>query len=263
MVSHSILQADLFLVDHASFQFKGDGHCFSREAGASNGDINRGFGILIGDFMVAGGAILFCIGIIDILYSEKHRRIPVKETVARLKEVCTQEGVQVEDAALEMICAEVGHVQIANYNAPGQIVISGAKANLERALVLAKERGAKRALPLAVSIAAHSELMRRAAERLQRAVMATPMQTPTIPVISNVTARPLTSVDEIRHDLVTQLTSSVQWVKSIEYMASQSITHFVELGAKDVLTGLNKRIVPNATTMAVGDKTSLDKFQLG
>ncbi|HEY6040582.1 MAG TPA: malonyl CoA-acyl carrier protein transacylase, partial [Anaerolineae bacterium] len=89
---------------------------------------------------------------------------------------------------------------------------------------------------------------------------AAPMRLPGVPVISNVTARPLTSIEEIRGDLVTQLTAPVQWVKSVEYIAARDVTLFIELGAKDVLTGLNKRIAPQAMAMAIGDKVTLEAF---
>lgn len=206
--------------------------------------------------LVAAGALEF----VDAVKLVRERGAAMKQA-GSLHSGAMAAILGMDDKPLEAICAEIGNVQIANYNAPGQIVISGEKTSLERALTLAKERGAKRALPLAVSIAAHSELMRPAAERLRDAVMTTPLRAPNIPVISNVTARPLTSVDEIRFDLVAQLTASVQWVKSVELMAAQGVTKFIEMGPKDVLAGLNKRIVPNVTTVSVGDKMSVEAFE--
>jgi [acyl-carrier-protein] S-malonyltransferase len=167
--------------------------------------------------------------------------------------------IGMDDAALEAVCAEAG-AEIANYNSPGQIVISGSQDALARATALAKERGARRVLPLAVSIAAHSRLMEPAARAFERAVAQTPMRAPKVPVISNVTARPLNGVDEIRHELVAQLTSSVQWVKSIEYIVAQGTTHFVELGPKDVLAGLIRRIDKDARAVSIGDVASVKAF---
>ncbi len=167
--------------------------------------------------------------------------------------------IGMDDAALETVCREAG-AQIANYNSPGQIVISGAKDAMERAAALAKERGARRVLPLAVSIASHSRLMEPAAREFERAVAQTPMRAPKVPVISNVTARPLSSIEEIKRELVAQLTSSVQWVKSIEYIIAQGTTNFVELGPKDVLAGLIRRIDKNARAVSVGDVASVKAF---
>jgi [acyl-carrier-protein] S-malonyltransferase len=133
-------------------------------------------------------------------------------------------------------------VQIANDNCPGQVVISGASAAVDRAIEAAKETGAKRAVPLAVSIAAHSPLMSHAQEDFSRAVMATPITQPEVPIIGNVSARPLKSVDEIRCDLQSQLTHRVRWTESIEFMIVEGIDVFLELGSGEVLSGLIRRI---------------------
>ena len=163
------------------------------------------------------------------------------------------------DSDLEAVCHEAG-VQIANYNAPGQIVISGAKDALERAIALAKQRGARRIVPLAVSIAAHSRLMEPGIAEFTDAVANTPMRLPKFPIIANVSARPLASVDEIRKELVAQLTSPVQWVKSIEYMIAQGVDKFVEIGPKDVLAGLIRRINKDAHAVSIGDVASVKAF---
>jgi [acyl-carrier-protein] S-malonyltransferase len=167
--------------------------------------------------------------------------------------------IGIEDAALEAICRETG-TQIANYNSPGQIVISGSKDAMDRAYALARARGARRVLPLAVSIASHSPLMEIAAKEFERAVAQTPMRTPQIPVISNVTALPLERTDEIKHEMVAQLTSSVQWVKSIQYTIAQGTTHIIELGPKDVLAGLIRRINKETHAISVGDVASVKAF---
>jgi [acyl-carrier-protein] S-malonyltransferase len=165
-----------------------------------------------------------------------------------------------DDSQLLEICREAGAVQVANFNAPGQLVISGEKAALERAVAEAKRAGAKRALVLAVSIAAHSELMRPAMDEYREAVMATPLQTPRIAVVSNVTGHPLPDPDSIRQEMLAQLTRPVQWVKSVEWMEAQGVTEFLELGPKDVLTGLNKRITRSARTRPLGTVENLEKF---
>lgn len=165
-----------------------------------------------------------------------------------------------EDEKIQEICKNAGAVQVANFNAPGQIVISGEKEAIERAVENAKKAGAKRAIVLAVSIAAHSELMHPAIEEFRAAVLMTPLQSPRVPIISNVTAKPMNDVGEMRQEMLAQLTSSVQWVKSVAWMEAQGVTEFLELGAKDVLTGLNKRIAKTATTKPIGTAEQIEKF---
>ncbi len=169
----------------------------------------------------------------------------------------------VDDATIQQICNDAGAVQVANFNAPGQIVISGEKEAIERAVEGAKKAGAKRAIVLAVSIAAHSELMRPAIEDFRAAVMMTPLRAPRVPVISNVTAQLMNEPNELRQEMLAQLTSSVQWVKSVEWMEAQGVTEFLELGAKDVLTGLNKRIAKMATTKPIGTVEQIEKYIAG
>lgn len=166
----------------------------------------------------------------------------------------------IDDSKMSEICAEAGAVQVANFNAPGQIVISGEKEAIDRAVDAAKKEGAKRAIVLAVSIAAHSELMRPAIEEFNASVTMTPLRAPRVPIVSNVTAQPMTTASEMRAEMLAQLTSSVQWVKSVEWMEAQGITEFLELGAKDVLTGLNKRIAKTSTTKPIGTAEQLEKF---
>jgi len=158
---------------------------------------------------------------------------------------------------LAEVCAEAsaatgGVVQVANDNCPGQVVISGDNVALEKAMELAKARGARRALKLPVSIAAHSPLMQSAVEDFTRAVEAVPFIAPVPPVVGNVQAAPLADPNAIRAELPAQLTSPVRWTDSVRYILAQGVTTFVELGSKDVLTGLVKRIDASATGVAVG-----------
>ena len=166
---------------------------------------------------------------------------------------------------LSHVCREAsqdagGIVQLANYNSPGQIVISGHKQALERALELAKERGARRVIPLAVSIASHSPLMRRAAEAFASVVAQVDFHQPRVPVVANVTAAPITTVAEIREELVKQLTSTVRWVESIQYMIAQGVTTFVEIGPKNVLTGLMRRIDKSVRAVNVENVEGVKAF---
>jgi [acyl-carrier-protein] S-malonyltransferase len=160
------------------------------------------------------------------------------------------------------VCAEAsgltgGVVQVANDNCPGQVVISGDLAALEKAVELAKSRGARRALKLPVSIASHSPLMQSAVPDFTRAVEAVPFIAPIPPVVGNVRAQPLLDPNDLRVELPAQLVSPVRWTESVRYMLAQGVTTFVELGAKDVLTGLLKRIDPNATGLALGTAENL------
>ncbi len=160
-------------------------------------------------------------------------------------------------SVLVEVCAEAsaatgGVVQVANDNCPGQVVISGDNTALEKAMELAKARGAKRAIKLAVSIAAHSPLMLSAMDEYTRAVEAVPFIAPVPPLVGNITAAPLTDPNDLRAELPAQLTAPVRWTESVRYMLAQGVTTFVELGSKDVLTGLLKRIDASATGIAVG-----------
>jgi [acyl-carrier-protein] S-malonyltransferase len=153
------------------------------------------------------------------------------------------------DAEVSRLCEETD-VDLANYNAPGQVVISGPREALERASVLAKELGAKRAIPLQVSAAFHSRWMKPMSEEFGESIAATPFDEPVIPVVANVTARPERSPDEIRRLLQEQTYSSVRWVESVQYMVEQGVGAFVEIGPGKVLSGLIKRIAPDARTLA-------------
>ena len=177
--------------------------------------------------------------------------------------------IGLDDAALEDICREASSrhgglgVVCANYNSPGQVVISGEVAAMEIALALAKERGARRAIPLAVSIASHSPLMKEAAQAFAQAVAAVPVKNPGVPVIANVSALPLASAQDIRTEMITQLTSPVRWTASVQYMAAQGVTSLVEVGPKDVLTGLAKRIDASLAATNVGDAASVTRLTGG
>jgi [acyl-carrier-protein] S-malonyltransferase len=171
--------------------------------------------------------------------------------------------LRLEDAQVAAICAQAATesadvVQVANYNSPGQVVISGGPAGVAAAAALAKTAGG-RVVPLAVSIAAHSALMIPAVEEFAARVAATPFTQPQITIIGNVTAAPLTSVEEIRSELVGQLTSSVLWTASIEAMTRAGVTRFVEIGPSAVLTGLVKRIAPDAETANVATPEDVEK----
>lgn len=152
----------------------------------------------------------------------------------------------VEIPTLDAVCAESSTageiVQVANDNCPGQVVISGHRAALERAMAGAKAAGAKRALALAVSIAAHSPLMASIQEEWNAAVDGCAMETPHIPVVGNVHAKPMLTADELRADIKAQLQSRVRWTESVQLMQMNGIQAYVEAGSGEVLLGMIKRI---------------------
>jgi [acyl-carrier-protein] S-malonyltransferase len=165
--------------------------------------------------------------------------------------------LKLDDRTVEEVCRraaeETGRiVQIANYNSPGQVVISGDGEALDRAVQLAEAAGARRVTRLAVSIAAHSPLMAAVVDEYREAVAAAVILPAVTTVVANVTARPLADVDAIRREMVDQLTCSVRWVASVEYMAAQGVTQCLELGPKEVLTGLIPRISKEIKATACG-----------
>lgn len=135
-----------------------------------------------------------------------------------------------------------GVVEIANYNSPEQTVISGEKEAVEKAVEILKEKGAKKVVPLAVSVPAHSSLLREKAEEFGKYLDEIQIKDPKVPVISNITARPLTESDIIRKELKEHFYSPVRWVQSVQFMFSEGVDTFFEIGPKKVLTGLIKRI---------------------
>ncbi len=169
--------------------------------------------------------------------------------------------LRLEDAQVAALCsqaaAESGDVvQVANYNAPGQVVISGGQTGIAAAAALAKAAGG-RVMPLAVSVATHSALMAPAAAEFAAHIAATAFAAPGVPLIGNVEARPLTTPEEIRRELVAQLTAPVRWTASVLRMAEAGATRFIEIGPGSVLTGLVKRIAANAETANVGTPEDL------
>jgi len=140
---------------------------------------------------------------------------------------------------------------IANDNCPGQVVLSGALAALDAATTLAAEHGVRRMQRLAVSVAPHSILMCEAQAAFAELLAAVPLRAPEVPVVLNVTAAPVSTPDEIRQALLRQLTSLVRWRESLLWMAAQGVDHFIEVGPKDVLTGLVRRTLPDVRAEAL------------
>ena len=162
------------------------------------------------------------------------------------------------------VAAEAGQGEIcdvANDNAPGQVVVSGAVAAIERAVELAKAKGAKRALLLPVSAPFHCALMQPAADAMREALAEVQMQAPVVPLVANVLAAPISDPDEIRQRLVEQVTGVVRWTESVTWLTGEGgVTNLVELGSGKVLTGLAKRINPEATAVAINTPADIEAF---
>ena len=170
-------------------------------------------------------------------------------------------GPTVEDA--RAICEEAAQgevVSVANINAPGQIVIAGTKAGIERAIDVAKKRGVRRALPLPVSAPFHCELMKPAADRLEPILDAANFKDLWFALVSNVDASPIGTATAVRNALLRQVASPVRWVESVEKMVAMGVKRFVEIGPGSVLTGLIKRIDSTAELVSVSDVPTLEAF---
>jgi [acyl-carrier-protein] S-malonyltransferase len=162
-------------------------------------------------------------------------------------------GLDFATAALVAAEAAQGDVcQAANDNSDGQVVVSGHKAAVERALDIAKAKGAKRAILLPVSAPFHCALMQPAADAMAQALVEATMKSPIVPLIANIVAGPLTDPAAIRQKLVEQITGTVRWRECVSYMAAHGVKVFVEIGTGKVLTGLAKKNAPEATAFAAG-----------
>jgi [acyl-carrier-protein] S-malonyltransferase len=168
-------------------------------------------------------------------------------------------GLEFDVAAEVAEAAAQGEVcQAANDNAPGQVVVSGHLAAVERAVEIAKARGARRAVMLPVSAPFHCSLMGPAADKMAEALANAEIRSPVVPLVANVLARPITDANEIRDRLVQQVTGTVRWRESITWLADNGVDTFVEVGTGKVLTGMVKRIAKEATGMAVNSPEDID-----
>jgi [acyl-carrier-protein] S-malonyltransferase len=157
-----------------------------------------------------------------------------------------------DDSKVEEICAGIDEVVVAaNYNCPGQLVISGSNKGIEIACEKMKEAGAKRALPLPVGGAFHSPLMEPARQELEQAILNTKFEKPMCPVYQNATALPATDIEVIKQNLVAQLTAPVRWTQSVQKMVADGATEFIESGPGKVLQGLVKKIHPEAEVRSI------------
>ena len=171
--------------------------------------------------------------------------------------------IGLDDAQLPALIAAAsrhGTFVVANRNAPGQVVVSGERAAIEAGAEVAKSLGAKRAIVLPVSVAAHSPLMAEAAEAMRGTLATIAFADPTTTLLANADARPITTAEAARAELVDHLTAGVDWVAAVERMTAEGVTTFVEVGPGKVLTGLIKRIAPDAEILSADDPAAHDRL---
>lgn len=213
----------------------------------------------LGEFTayVAAGALAFADGLRVV-----RRRGELMESAGRVRPGTMAALLGLDEADTEALCrratAEGGECVAANFNAPSQIVISGDVQAVERALALAREAGARRAIPLNVSGAFHSPLMQEAKAGLAAELASVSLGAPAYPVISNVTAEPVSDPTEAKRLLVEQLTSPVRWSACVETMIRSGATHFIEVGPGSVLAGLLRRIARDRDVRTIGTARELE-----
>jgi [acyl-carrier-protein] S-malonyltransferase len=206
---------------------------------------------------------LVCAGVIDFKDA-----IKLVELRGKLMQDAVPSGtgamyaiIGLDNDSINKACEQAAQGQVVapvNFNSPGQVVIAGHKEAVERAAALCKEAGAKRALPLAVSVPSHCALMKPAADKLANTLNDIEFSAPNFAVINNTNVKIETSSEKIKAALIAQLYSPVRWTETVEEMAKQGVTLLVEVGPGKVLTGLTKRIVDTLSGCAVNDKASLD-----
>jgi len=205
--------------------------------------------------LVAAGALGFADAVKLVRFRAEAMQAAVPEGVGAMAAI-----LGLDDEAVRAVCADAAAgevVEAVNLNSPGQVVIAGNKAAVERAMVLAKEKGAKRALPLPVSVPSHSSLMRPAAEKLLAHLQGVTIMAPNIPVLHNTDVQSHSEPDAIRAALAKQLHTPVRWVETVQALKTAGIERVIECGPGKVLAGLNKRIDDSLPAVALVDEASL------
>lgn len=205
--------------------------------------------------LVCAGAIGFADAVRLVKLRGEFMQEAVPEGVGAMSAILALADEKIEEAC--QLAAEDEVVSPVNYNCPGQVVIAGNKAAVERAGAKCQEMGAKKVVPLAVSVPSHCDLMRPAADRLAAELEKITIEEPRIPVVQNVDGLPQTNVDTIRENLLAQLYSPVRWVSCVQYMLDQGVDTTVECGPGKVLAGLNKKIQRSLKVLAVNDPDAL------
>ena len=208
--------------------------------------------------LVAAGAVSFGDGLRLVRERGRLMKAAGEQAPGMMAAILGLDEAQVAEICAQAATASGGLVQVANDNCPGQVVISGNQAGMEAAMTALGSAGARKVVPLAVSIAAHSPLMQPAAEALAATIDATPIAAPRVPVVGNTTAEPLTTAAAIRAELVAQLTGSVRWTASMQRAVAGGAQTVIEIGPGEVLTGLMKRIDRNVNRLSVSDPAGVD-----
>ena len=211
-------------------------------------------GLSLGEFtaLTAAGAMSFEDGLRVVRQRGRFMQEACEATKGGMAAV-----IGLDEIPTREVCVEAG-VVLANLNCPGQLVISGEIEKIGKACELAKAKGVKRAIPLTVAGAYHSPLMASAQPKLQAELAKAKLVAPAVPVISNVTAQPHTTPDQVAIRMVEQVTSSVRWEESMRYLLAQGYTRFIELGPGAALSGFMKRINKEALMLNVSDAASLE-----
>lgn len=207
--------------------------------------------------LVAAGALSFSDALPLVRYRAEVMQEAVAEGVGGMAAI-----LGLDDDTVRTVCAEASQgevVEAVNFNSPGQVVIAGNKAAVERGMELAKAKGAKRALPLPVSVPSHCSLMKPAAEKLAVYLQTVAMQAPRVPVLHNADVRSYNDAAQIRDALARQLYMPVRWVETVQALAAAGVTHVAECGPGKVLAGLNKRIVAELQGLALTDSAALEQ----
>jgi [acyl-carrier-protein] S-malonyltransferase len=207
--------------------------------------------------LVAAGALSFTDALPLVRYRAQVMQEAVADGVGGMAAI-----LGLDDDAVRAACAEAAQGQVleaVNFNSPGQVVIAGDKAAVERGMALAKAKGAKRALPLPVSVPSHCSLMKPAAEKLASYLQTVRLSVPQVPVLHNADVKSYSGEAEIRDALVRQLYQPVRWVETVQALAASGVTHVAECGPGKVLAGLNKRIVADMQGLALTDVAALEQ----
>mgnify|MGYP002335914504 CR=1 FL=1 len=205
--------------------------------------------------LVASGALKFADALPLVRYRAECMQQAVPEGVGGIAAI-----LGLDDAVVREVCKEAAQAEVleaVNYNSPGQIVIAGNRAAVERGMELAKAKGAKRALPLPVSVPSHCALMKPAGEALARYLESVSMQAPAVAVLQNADVAAFSAAAEIKAALVRQLYSPVRWVETVQKIAAEGVAQAAECGPGKVLAGLNKRIAADMKCIALTDSAAI------
>lgn len=228
-----------------------------QEMGGSQPEFMAGHSLGEYTALVAAGALSFADALPLVRYRAQVMQEAVAEGVGGMAAI-----LGLDDDVVRAVCAEAAQdevVEAVNFNSPGQVVIAGSKAAVERGMELAKAKGAKRALPLPVSVPSHCSLMKPAAEKLAAYLQSVAMQAPQVPVLHNADVKSYSGAAEIKDALVRQLYMPVRWVETVQALAAAGVTHVAECGPGKVLAGLNKRIVSELQGLALIDSAALEQ----